>query len=354
MSPQAESPESLARAQARALLGRAQAIHAQLDEAAPSEPGAARKRMAAIIANLAAAEIELGVVADGPGTRSGANLNGIAMLLQGSEAAAAEAIQQAETEAANGRMDDGALDARSKVAGYANELFERKVFDPYLHFNSIEEETAYREREAQRKRAMEAALAEHTAHGDHRAAVLVYEQTVDAGAHGATASPDYQRVLYGTAGLVQRTQAAAAREGTHKEEGTPAGDASLDRGLRTVLKATGASDADIEKVLNTADPKSASAEYLAKHAPPRADDHSPAASAKIPIPGGVTGTPGATRPADDKKPDKSTATAAHDMAQDVDLAAMGVSTDAPPPVGGHGLPEQLRKEAAKADGKRVS
>lgn len=86
-------------------------------------------------------------------------------------------------------------DARRTVDAFVTDFYEKKIFDPYLRFASAEDEAAYREREAERQRAITTAQAENTPEGDLRAVALARAQLKDAGAHGAAGSPDYQPMV---------------------------------------------------------------------------------------------------------------------------------------------------------------
>lgn len=85
--------------------------------------------------------------------------------------------------------------AREAASDFQDAYFKQRKFDPYLTFASEEEERAYRKREEERQKEIEKAMALNTPEGDRRAAQLAKEQLLDAGAHGADRSPDYQPLL---------------------------------------------------------------------------------------------------------------------------------------------------------------
>lgn len=93
--------------------------------------------------------------------------------------------------------------ARTNIEALLRDLFEKRVLDPYLQFNSPEEEEAYRKRERERKEEIDRAMALGTPEGWRRATELAQEQLCDAGAHGADRSPHFP-------GMVQRLDAAIA------------------------------------------------------------------------------------------------------------------------------------------------
>lgn len=87
--------------------------------------------------------------------------------------------------------------ARQNVAAFADDFYERRIFDPYLRFASADEEAAYRRRESERQLAMATALAANTPEGTLQANRLAIAQLHDAGAFGADASPEYASRLAG-------------------------------------------------------------------------------------------------------------------------------------------------------------
>lgn len=118
-------------------------------------------------------------------TAAVAAIHAYASELQGAASAAQNsASTQAQFQQAN-------ADARRVVNDVAGDLFERRIFDPYLRFSSQVDEEEYRRRESEHERAVRAAQAENTPQGNLRALDLTIEQMKDAGAHGANASPDY-------------------------------------------------------------------------------------------------------------------------------------------------------------------
>jgi len=98
------------------------------------------------------------------------------------------------------------------VSDFARDFYERRIFDPYLRFASAEDEEAYHRREAERREAIDKALAEGTPEGNLRASKLSLAQLEDAGAHGADRSPDYNR--WHDDLRASSTRLSAAMEGT--------------------------------------------------------------------------------------------------------------------------------------------
>lgn len=111
--------------------------------------------------------------------------------------AAATQLVASQTRPATDGLDaaTAAEKARRALFDLVDDYYDRKKFDPYLRFASAEDEAAFRKREAERKAAIDAARAEGTPEGNARAARLMKEQMVDAGAHGADRSPEYAEKL---------------------------------------------------------------------------------------------------------------------------------------------------------------
>lgn len=114
-----------------------------------------------------------------------------------SVAASASLVQQGRTQSDAARdgvamtLQAASVQASQTVRDFSSAYYEDRIFDPYLRFDSVEEERAYREREAARQHAIEAALAEGTPQGNRRALQLSREQLEDAGRHGADQSPEF-------------------------------------------------------------------------------------------------------------------------------------------------------------------
>lgn len=113
-------------------------------------------------------------------------------------AATQATVLQARASVTNGDAAEISLhlaqaEAQRVTGEFVRDFYERKIFDPYLRFDFAEEEQAYREREEERRKAIEEARALGTPEGDLRALELMRAQLQDAGKYGAAASPDYQR-----------------------------------------------------------------------------------------------------------------------------------------------------------------
>lgn len=107
--------------------------------------------------------------------------------------------QQSRTANANERQADLAevtASTRQTIQNVEHELFEEKKLDPYLQFQSAEDEAEYRKREAERQAYIRAELAKGTPQGALNASNAMLAQLDDARDHGADRSPDFDR-MYG-------------------------------------------------------------------------------------------------------------------------------------------------------------
>lgn len=177
-------------------------------------------------------------------------------------AAAAGIAQQAQTansgasQASNQQtIASTSAASRAAVASFAKDYYEKKVFDPYLHFSSAEEEHEFRRREAERKEEIERTQALQTPEGNLRANTLAIDQLDDAGAHGADKSPDFattrQRLVKAKTALEAAQHSADGRDkpedrraqaAASPSEAPPQSDISPDV-LAALRKVSGSNDA---------------------------------------------------------------------------------------------------------------
>lgn len=140
--------------------------------------------------------------------------------------------QTSATAALSARAAEAALHAASEkahqtVLGFLDDYYEKKLLEPYLRFDSAEDEAAYRKREAERREAIEKALAEGTPEGRLRALELSKEQLRDAGDHGADQSPDFAPMADRLEADRQALKAAIATAPKRETE-APKADAAVD------------------------------------------------------------------------------------------------------------------------------
>lgn len=110
--------------------------------------------------------------------------------------------------------------AHNEVTGFIGDFYEKKIFDPYLRFDSPEDEEEYRKREREREHAIRDALALGTPEGNLLATDLAIAQLKDAGEHGADASPEFQSA-FDRLRNVRADLGATIAEGTQVANGEP-------------------------------------------------------------------------------------------------------------------------------------
>lgn len=189
---------------------------------------------------------------------SGGNLVAIRAEVMASVVASQTLAQQARSTVAGAHAAETALHAASKAAhrevqSFVHDFYERKIFDPYLHFTSPEEEAAYRQREKEHQRAIKDAVAEGTPEGTLRATGLARAQLLDAGAHGADRSPDYQRALDALDAVEHPLERALGRSSEQARTDadltlSPSEKALVSSDILNALRATGAGLADERRI----------------------------------------------------------------------------------------------------------
>ena len=171
---------------------------------------------------------------------------------------AATQLGRATTDKADAAsLADAAAASRDQVAGVMRDMHK---FDPYLQFASAYEETAYRQREAERRAIIAAEQAKGTPTGDLNAAGAAVGQMADAKAHGAGDSPEFQQRWDELVKTTENLRAAARAKGIPTEEF----DNHLREDLRRILKSKGLSDAEIDaRFAANPDPLDAVKAYVA-------------------------------------------------------------------------------------------
>lgn len=109
-----------------------------------------------------------------------------------------QAITQMSRDRANSTDNDSAEALgqrmhrlRGSMDALHRDLFEEKVLDPYLQFDSARDEEEYRKREQERDGEIKRLNAVGTSEAMAKAAAIMTNQLDDAKAHGAAASPDF-------------------------------------------------------------------------------------------------------------------------------------------------------------------
>lgn len=149
--------------------------------------------------------------------------------------------------------------SRREVQSLQTDLFERRIFDPYLDFRSAEDEREYRGREEERRRYIAQQLAAKTPEGDLNAAGATMGQMLDAHSHGAGRSPEFQARWDRLEETTRKHRDAMRAEGHSTDEF----DRNLSASVRRYLHDRGLSDAEIEaKLAVAASPLDAVKPYL--------------------------------------------------------------------------------------------
>jgi len=197
------------------------------------------------------------------GTADPVKLAGMGAQVAASVAAARATIQQSRAVADNAATAETAdiVHAAAEAHAQAASIFhDLRRFDPSLHFVSAEDEDAYRQHEAERSRFAAAQLAKGTPQGDLNGAGAAVGQMVDAHAHGAGDSPEFQQRWNELVATTGNLRDAVRRSGGSTAEF----DNRLRADLRTILKAKGLSDAQIDaQFAGHPDPLEAAKAYVA-------------------------------------------------------------------------------------------
>jgi len=151
---------------------------------------------------------------------------------------------------ASASLADARTHARETITRIEDDLYHKKIFEPYLQFQSEEDERAFREREEANRRAIAAARAKGTPEGEAEALTIEHRQLLDMGAHGATDSPDFAERLKATTEAYQQQRAAMQQTG-HDTKQT---DAMIAADTRDFLKAKGVPEAEITEAMQSGKP----------------------------------------------------------------------------------------------------
>jgi hypothetical protein len=161
----------------------------------------------------------------------------------------AEASAQAATSAAHARnLATASVAARQEVRNLSHDLFEQRIFEPYLHFSSPDDEAEFRKHQAEDKKYINEQLARGTPEGDLNASGGLIGSMLDANVHGAGDSPDFMPRWNALVDKTQHLRAAVQAAGQSTDEF----DRHVTASVRGFLKAKGLSDAEIDKRLAAA------------------------------------------------------------------------------------------------------
>lgn len=137
--------------------------------------------------------------------------------------------------------------ARGQAEGLSRDIYERRIFDPYLKFASSFDEDLYRRREEANKRYIDAELAKGTPEGDLNATGGMLDQMVDAAAYGAARSPEFKERWEQLRDTAEKQREAMRADGRSTDEY----DQRVKDSVYHFLKAKGKTDAEIKTIFAT-------------------------------------------------------------------------------------------------------
>ena len=213
-------------------------MEASLRETLRGQVAAAQAELAANLALLNGAdaalasegEAQMGALSalhralDTAGSSGLATLRAAVVATVASSLTVAQQARAVGTSAASATSGGGVLAsittrARETVTAFERDMFERRIFDPYLSFASTEDEAAYRTREVERHTAIDAEMAKNTPQGTLEANRIAIDQLRDAGAHGADRSPVFTHTLERLENSRGHLEAAVSKASADRDEG---------------------------------------------------------------------------------------------------------------------------------------
>ena len=218
------------------LLGQVVGAQFELERALAEMPVAARAEGTQQLASLKALQRQIG-------SANPAMLHALRTDIATAVAIARAATQQGQSAATTTEgtvmLAEAASASREQVAA-AMENMHR--YDSFLQFGPGDSEADYRQREAERRRYVDAEQAKHTPTGDLNAAGGAMGQMVDAKAHGAGNSPEFKAQWDALAETTEKLRAQLVREGKDVSQF----DQRLRDDLRTIMRTKGVADKDID------------------------------------------------------------------------------------------------------------
>ena len=184
----------------------------------------------------------------GLATASGASLVNLRIEIAAAVSGASSIAQQARVAASGAAADSAAATGaalRSELKTLNDDIFTRRIFDDYLTFRSPEDKEAYLRREAEARRYIEQQLAHRTPEGELNAAGATIGQMLDAHAHGAGGSPEFNERWERLVKTTEQHRNALRTEGHATEEF----DRNVTSSVRRYLKEKGLTEAQIDAAL---------------------------------------------------------------------------------------------------------
>lgn len=190
--------------EAQALLANAKAVRAQIEDVLARATSPELKELgSAALAQLAGIELSMAVAGAKP------DLASLAQIVRNVATLATALDSKAAVLAARGDGDERSsaiATTRAAVQAIADEIYEKKVLDPYLKFDSAQDEEAYRRRAEQNRAAIADELSKGTLQGNLAAAQIQKRQLNDAKAHGADASPDFAALVRANSDVIEKVK----------------------------------------------------------------------------------------------------------------------------------------------------
>lgn len=333
----AEKPHSTdpLRAEAAMLLSqaRAQSIEIQRALAAVHGDGALQSRLSAMAAQASGVARQISQALNSSGPLHEGDLVALESIMVPEDTGALLTEATAGAIAGNASAQSVAAASaatRQQVQTLSDDVFEKRIFDPYLHFSSAEDEADFRKRQAAARKYVDEQLARGTPEGNLNAAGGMQGTLLDADAHGAGASPEFMPRWDALADDARRQRTAMQAAG----QSTAEYDRDVTASARRFLKAKGLSDAEIDKRLAaSADPLDAVKPFLGS----ARDDN----ARKLNIAGAAAptaSTPSFPRPEATEGASGRDAQLGIDFgAMDAKLQAAGLQSSGTPAPTGHGL-----------------
>jgi hypothetical protein len=173
--------------------------------------------------------------------------SGEAGALESEAAAQGGSGQTMATAAQIAEVKASSADTRQEVESLGRDLFDRHIFDRYLHFSSPGDEAEFRKRQAADQKYVADQLARHTPEGNLNAGGGMIDSMLDLHAHGAGDSPEFMPRWNALVAKTERQRAAMRAAGQSTEEY----DRNLNTSVRRFLKdEKHMTDAEIDKRLS--------------------------------------------------------------------------------------------------------
>ena len=272
------------RAQAAMLLTQARSQAANVQRALQSlgGDGVLNSELSAVAAQLSGAISDLeGAIQSPSFALRSVDLMAIQSIVQSGavNAVLSQAAAQTSAQAAARTVATTAAETRTETQTIAHDIFDKKIFEKYLRFSSPHDEAAYRKREAEARKYIDAQLAKKSPEGDLNAGGGLIGEMLDQHAHGAGNSPDFLPRWNALVDKTTKQRAAMHAAGEKTEEF----DRNLNTAVRRFLKAKGLSDAEIDaRLAGKESPLEAVKPYIGDDVASHDLEHAAAASVGTP------------------------------------------------------------------------